>query len=58
MHTPIDGSNKETSMIISLIRSSTPEQIMKSPSVVPKKLVTIAPSSTFDFAFMPTECRY
>ena len=49
MHTPIDGSNKEASMIISLIRSSTSEQIMKSPSVVPKNLVTIAPLPTFDF---------
>ena len=58
MHTPIDGSNKEASMIIFLIRSSTPEQIMKSPSVVPKNLATISPLPTFDFVFMPTECRY
>ena len=58
MHTPTDGSNKETSMIISLIRSSTPEKIMKSPSVVPKNLVTIAPLPIFDFAFISTECRY
>ena len=58
MHTPTDSSNKETSVIISLIRSSTPQQIMKSPSVVPKNLVTIVPLLTFDFVFMPTECRY
>ena len=56
MHTPIDGSNKEASMIISLIRNSTPEQMMKSPSVVPKNPVTIAPLPTFDFVFTPTEC--
>ena len=49
MHSPIDGSNREASMIISLIRSSTPEQIMKSPSVVPKNLVAIAPLPAFDF---------
>ncbi|CAF3908813.1 unnamed protein product [Rotaria sp. Silwood1] len=46
----------EPSMIISPIRSSTPEPIIKSPSVIPKNSVT--PYSSFKFSIIPIEYKY
>ncbi|CAF3979512.1 unnamed protein product, partial [Rotaria sp. Silwood1] len=46
----------EPSMIISPIRSSTPEPIIKSPSVIPKNSIT--PYSSFKFSIIPIECKY
>ncbi|CAF1388147.1 unnamed protein product, partial [Rotaria sordida] len=46
----------EPSMIISPIRNSTPERIIRTPSVIPKN--TITPYSSFKFAIIPIECRY
>jgi hypothetical protein len=58
----IQTSNKivvplnEPSMIISPIRSSTPEPLIRSPSVIPKTVIT--PHNSFKFAIIPIECKY
>ncbi|CAF1491160.1 unnamed protein product, partial [Rotaria sordida] len=46
----------EPSIIISPIRSSTPEPMIKSPSAIPKNSVT--PYSSFKFSIIPIECKY
>jgi hypothetical protein len=43
-------------MIISPIRSCTPEPLVRLPSVIPKDAV--APKNSFDFSIIPIECRY
>ena len=58
---PIEKQNKSpiripSTMIISPIQSSTPEPLVKSPSVVPKN--PIVPNNSFNFAIIPIECRY
>ncbi|CAF5220536.1 unnamed protein product, partial [Rotaria magnacalcarata] len=55
---PVDKTiTKENSIIISPIHSSTPEPMVRSPSVVPKNDVITAQTS-FHFAIIPIECRY
>ena len=56
IQTPVNQPGNQPSMIISPIRSSTPEQIIKSPSVIPKSAE--APQSSFEFSIIPIECRY
>ncbi|CAM4790884.1 unnamed protein product [Rotaria magnacalcarata] len=47
------------SMIISPIRKSTPELLIKSPSVIPKNSNNnITSDKTYNFAILPIECRY
>ncbi|CAF3695900.1 unnamed protein product [Rotaria sp. Silwood1] len=47
---------KELSIMISPIQSSTPEPIIRSPSVIPKNTVTA--HDAFTFAIIPIECKY
>ncbi|CAF1544035.1 unnamed protein product, partial [Rotaria sp. Silwood1] len=54
---PIANVARESSMIISPLQSSTPEPLIRSPSVIPKNAITTA-HIAFDFAIMPIECRY
>ncbi|CAF2129470.1 unnamed protein product [Rotaria magnacalcarata] len=52
---------RESSMTISPLHSSTPEQQMRSPSVIPKNVITAITTTTniaFDFSIIPIECRY
>ena len=44
------------SMIISPLQSSTPEVLMKSPSVIPKNNITL--SKSYHFPIIPIECKY
>jgi hypothetical protein len=46
----------EPSMMISPLQSSTSEQILRSPSAIPKN--TRLPQSSFNFAIIPIECKY
>ncbi|CAF4324798.1 unnamed protein product [Rotaria sp. Silwood2] len=48
---------RDSSMIISPLQNSTPEVIIRSPSVIPKNAITTA-HIAFDFAIIPIECRY
>ncbi|CAF2900326.1 unnamed protein product [Rotaria sp. Silwood2] len=47
---------KENSIVISPMQSTTPEIIMRSPSVIPKN--SKASYSTYEFAMIPIECKY
>ncbi|CAF4419158.1 unnamed protein product, partial [Rotaria magnacalcarata] len=53
---------RESSMIISPIKSSTPEIKEKSPSVIPKNGIKVTTTTTTDISFeckiIPIECRY
>ncbi|CAF0946678.1 unnamed protein product [Rotaria sordida] len=56
--TTIINIDKDSSMIISPIKSSTPEpRIRSSPSVIPKDSIARMPKK-FEFIIMPIECRY
>ncbi|CAF4656376.1 unnamed protein product, partial [Rotaria sp. Silwood2] len=44
------------SMIISPLQSSTPEILIKSPSVIPKNNITS--NRSYNFSIIPIECRY
>ncbi|CAF3779235.1 unnamed protein product [Rotaria sp. Silwood1] len=52
----IVAQENEPSMIISPILNSTPERIIRTPSVIPKN--AIIPHSSFEYAIIPIECRY
>ncbi|CAF2070147.1 unnamed protein product [Rotaria magnacalcarata] len=48
-------------MIISPLQSSTPEQQIRSPSVIPKNAIittTAVAHIAFDFSIIPIECKY
>ncbi|CAF1454838.1 unnamed protein product [Rotaria sordida] len=49
---------RECSMAISPLQSSTPEQLIKSPSVIPKQPIATTMNESFDFVIIPIECRY
>ncbi|CAF3885535.1 unnamed protein product, partial [Rotaria sp. Silwood1] len=52
----IVAQENEPSMIISPILNSTPERIIRTPSVIPKN--GSIPHSSFEYAIIPIECRY
>ncbi|CAF3821695.1 unnamed protein product [Rotaria sp. Silwood1] len=51
---------RECSMVISPLKSSTPEQLVKSPSVIPKQPITTTTTmnESFDFSIIPIESTW
>ena len=51
--------DKESSMVISPIQNSTPEPMIKSPSVIPKNGIAVTTTHmSFEYSVIPIECRY
>ncbi|CAF2788307.1 unnamed protein product [Rotaria sp. Silwood2] len=53
---PIQKATKEPSITISPAQSSTPAQLARFPSVIPKNVITL--HSSYNFEIIPIECKY